>query len=297
MKLVIRYTVLGLLAAGLLVAAVVVFGSFISSSRMEMARAASGLGRTVAVELSAQKGLPDAKAVPPAAGASDDLARLSRENQRLRSEYAQLQGRLVAVLNWILANFRGKYPVGENYMSKLQITPLNDDFTLHPEARDFLQITAGEEAKINDAMGYARDVLAEIEAAIITVTNPRPDKVVLHIPRFEEEGQVLRDDLYSALEITLGANRFDRFIQVSESGLKSNFCQFGEAARTMVFELQYSDGEPAPLLRIKDGWVVDIGPNAQMVTATESVVTNLPGKYNQYASWLPAYVTEGMAQP
>lgn len=217
-------------------------------------------------------------------------ADLEAENTRLRSQNRDLQNRLVAVLNWILANFRGTYPLPESYMSKLQVTPVSEDYTLHPELARLLKVSPAEEQKINDALAYASDYLGKIEAAIVQVTNPRPDKVILHIPTFAEDGKILQDDLYTALEITLGEDRFDRLLDVSETGLKSSFAQFGEASRTMVFELVYgADGE-APLLKIKDGWVMEIGPNTRTVTATESVVTNLPVKYNPYLAWLPDYV-------
>jgi hypothetical protein len=229
-------------------------------------------------------------AADPVAELAIKASQLNEENLKLRTQNSELQNRLVAVLNWILANFKGKYPLSEAHMSKLQIPPLTDDFTLHPDALDFLKVTQDEEQKVNDAFAYARKTLGEIEAAIITVTNPRPDKVILHIPPFPEDGKVLQEDLYAALDSTLGQDRFDRFLQVSESGLKQNFYQFGEASRTMVFELAYDDNSTTPQLKIKDGWVVDLGPNSRQVTAVESFVTNLPPKYNAYLAWLPEYV-------
>lgn len=246
----------------------------------------------------APAGLAPARAAAPVAAADAERAidaalagsELKAENERLRSANRDLQNRLVAVLNWILANFRGKYPLPETYMSKLQVAAVTDDFTVHPELAELLKVTPGEEQKINDALAYARDYLSKIEAAIIEITNPRPDKVILHIPTFSEDGKLLQEDLYTALEITLGENRFDRLLDVSETGLKSSFAQFGEASRTMVFELVYGDENEMPQLKIKDGWVMEIGPNTRAVTATESVVTNLPVKYSAYLTWLPDYV-------
>lgn len=229
-------------------------------------------------------------AADPVADLAIKTSWLNEENLRLRAQNSELQNRLVAVLNWILANFKGKYPLSETHMSKLQIPPLMDDYTLHPDALDFLKVTPDEEQKVNDAFAYARQTLEEIEEAIITVTNPRPDKVILHIPAFPEDGKVLQDDLYAALDTTLGPDRFDRFLQVSESGLKQSFYQFGEASRTMVFELAYEGNSTDPQLKIKDGWVIDLGPSSRQVTAVESFVTNLPPKYNAYLAWLPEYV-------
>jgi hypothetical protein len=217
-------------------------------------------------------------------------SRLNEENLKLRTRNNELQNRLVAVLNWILANFKGKYPVSETSLSKLQSAPLTEDYTLHSEALNFLKVTPDEEQKMNDAFAYARQTLEDIEAIILTVTNPRPDKVILHIPSFPEDGKVLREDLYAALDATLGQDRFDRFLQVSETGLKQSFYQFGEASRTMVFELAYKSNSTAPQLKIKDGWVIELGSNSRQVTAVESYVTNLPPKYHSYLAWLPEYV-------
>ena len=217
-------------------------------------------------------------------------SKLTAENRKLQSQNHDLQERLVAVLNWILANFRGKYPLAESYMSNLTVAAVTEDFTLHPDAAQFYKVTPDEAQKLNDALIYARQYLTDIEAATMTVTNPRPDKVVLHIPAFPEDGQILKEDLYSAFEITLGRDRFDRFLKTSESSLKSNFSQFGDASRTMVFELAYPEDGGTPQLKIKDGWVIELGPNIRSVTATESTVTNLPSKYSPYMAWLPDYV-------
>ena len=226
----------------------------------------------------------------PAAAETAPSPAANGELEKLRAENRQLQDRLAGVLNWILANFRGRYPLPEGYMPKLQLTALTDDYKLHPEAAEFLKITPDEEQKMNDAFAYAQKYLSDIEAAIVTVTNPRPDKVILYFPPFPEDGKQLKDDLYGALQTTLGQDRFDRFVEVSDSSMRSNFYQFGEASRTIVFELAYADDQQTPQLKVKDGWVLDLGPNSQQVTATETSVTNLPAKYSAYLPWLPDYV-------
>lgn len=215
------------------------------------------------------------------------IAALQEENRRLATETADLRQRLSAVLNWILTNFRGKYPLPEPLFDRLQITPVTEDYTLHPDVAALFKITPEEEQKINDIFAYARTYLQQIEAALLTVTSPRPDKIILHIPPFVEHGQALREDLYAALEITLGPNRFDRFLRVTESGLKSSFYRFGEASRTLVFELVYAGDAQPPQLKIKDGWIVETGPNQRTIEAVESTVTNVPPQYAAYTAWLP----------
>ena len=261
-----------------------------SSARAEPGKASS----LFAVESFRGEGSRDGKTLSGTGDSAVDLAarasQLNEENVRLRTQNNELQGRLVSVLNWILENFRGKYPLSEIHMAKLQIPPMTEDFTLHPDALDFLKVTPDEERKVNDAFAYAHQTLEEIEAAIITVTNPRPDKVILQIPTFPEEGKALQDDLYSAIDVTLGPARFDRFLTVAETGLNSNFAYFGEASRTMVFELAYAEDGSAPQLKIKDGWVIEVGPGTRSVTATETYVTNLPAGYSTYMPWLPEYI-------
>ncbi|MBP7829060.1 MAG: hypothetical protein KA248_04000 [Kiritimatiellae bacterium] len=221
------------------------------------------------------------------------LRELELENRRLNGEVQDLRGRLVGVLNWVLTNFKGTYPLPETFMARLQVPPVTEDFTLHPEAAALIKVTPEEEQKINDIFAYARSYLAEIEAAMLTVTSPRPDKVILHIPPFAEDGAALREDMYAAMEITLGPDRFDRFIKVSEAGLKSSFYRFGEASRTLVFELVYAGAGEPPRLKIKDGWIMETAPGGKEITAVESTVTNLPAGYAAYSPWLPDTLVQG----
>jgi hypothetical protein len=218
------------------------------------------------------------------------MSDLAEQNRRLRSANQVLEERLSAILNWILVNFRGKFPLPESLFGRVRINPLMDGELLNPEVAELLKMTHDEEERMNDAFAFAFDYLREIEAAILTVSNPKPGKVILHIPAFHEDGAFLKEDLYRALEATLGQSRFGRFLAVAEDGLKENFYQFGEASRTMVFELTYVGNDPRPQLLIKDGYVVEIGPDTRSVTAVESVVTNLPAKYAAYMGWLPEYV-------
>lgn len=228
----------------------------------------------------------------PATAAAAAGAALATEasNRRLAQENLLLRRQLEGVLNWILANFRGTFPLAEDRLNRLQLKTVTDDFTMDPEAADFVRATPEERSKINDALLASAAVLREIEQASLSVRNPRADKVILQVPSFPEEGRILQDDLYAALESTLGADRFDRFLTVSELDLKAHFYQFGEASRTMIFELAYSDNGEAPRLVIRDAWVMPDGEHTQVIQARESTVTNLPSAYRTYLAWLPDYV-------
>lgn len=275
--------------AGLLFAGVLAYLSLVPSgvpARMaEALPAPAAPARPASNPMPASAPLRPAPATVAAAAPAADASgrRLAEENRLLRR---QLEG----VLNWILANFRGTFPLAEDRLNRLQLKTVADDFTMDPEAADFVRATPEERSKINDALLASAAVLREIEQASLSVRNPRADKVILQVPSFPEEGRILQDDLYAALESTLGADRFDRFLKVSELDLKAHFYQFGEASRTMIFELAYSDNGEAPRLVIRDAWVMPDGEHTQVIQARESTVTNLPSAYRTYLAWLPDYV-------
>ncbi|HBA85871.1 MAG TPA: hypothetical protein DCZ95_17445 [Verrucomicrobia bacterium] len=215
----------------------------------------------------------------------------------LAEENRALQTRLNDLCKWILTNFKGKYPLSEKFMTHLRMAPITDDYMLSSEVAEFLKVTPSEVTRINDAFLSAADTLHQIEAATITVKNPRPDKVILSIPAFEEAGLVMKEDLYAALEVTLGGARFDRFLEVSEKDLAGNFYQFGAASRTMIFELAYTSETEMPQLVIRDAWIMPGEHNTRTIEAVESTVTNLPARYQSYQAWLPDYVSAYAATP
>ncbi len=227
---------------------------------------------------------------PPPVRPLADSAVLREENRRLQQENQQLQTQLKDVLAWVLANFRGKYPLPEPYMSKLRVVPVNEDYTLNRELAEFLRVTPEEEQSINESLRTASQVIHAIETATMTVRSPRPDKVILSVPAFAQEGRLLKEDLYADLEGALGSPRFDRLIQVAEQDLKASFYHFGEASRTMIFELAHSDGQETAELIIRDAWIVPDGLASRTIEAHESTVTNLPAHYRTYMAWLPDYV-------
>ncbi len=100
----------------------------------------------------------------------------------------------------------------------------------------------------------------------------------------------MREDLLLALEATLGATRFDRFMDVAEEEMESSFINFGERARTIIFQVVYpEEADAAPRLTIKDGWIDQQGPNKKVITATQTTVTELPEEYLAYIDWLVEY--------
>jgi hypothetical protein len=174
--------------------------------------------------------------------------------------------------------------------------PVNGDFSLNPEVADLLNITQEEEIVLNDAFQATRLYLAEMEATLATISEERPDKVVVHIPAHGEEGALIREDLLLALEATLGDERFDRFMDVAQHEMESSFVHFGKQAHTIIFEMVYpEDPEAAPLLSIKDGWVEQQGPDRKVVNATQITVPEMPEEYLAYLDWINRYQPGGNA--
>jgi hypothetical protein len=229
-----------------------------------------------------------------------DVARLQvleKENRELLAASRASGKQYEELANWVLKNMRGRFPLKDQFVSKLKFSPLTEEFAVHPDVADFLDLNENEQGLLNDAFAYGRSSLAEIESAFITVTQASPDRVTLHIPPFEKEGGALRDDLYGALESVLGRPRFDRLIDVSEEELAKNYHYFGAAARTMIFQLTESENpKDPPYLVIKDGWIIPSGQDRRTIQATESAVRELPATYASYLAWLPDFVAAYLAQ-
>jgi hypothetical protein len=228
---------------------------------------------------------------PDQAPVNDAMAKseteLEAEVDRLTALNSKLETQLVDILNWILANFKGRYPLSETALPKLKLNPVTEEFTLHPEVAEFLNISPDEELLLNDAFTYARAVIREIEDEELRLTDQGAGKTIVHIPSYPEEGEILREELYGALEVTLGDNRFDRFLTVSEEELEKGFHHFGNASRTIIFELAEVDPYGQPIVRVKDGWVMAGDNNERIIYATETLLNDYPREYTDYIQYLP----------
>jgi DNA-directed RNA polymerase subunit RPC12/RpoP len=218
----------------------------------------------------------------------DRQRELEAENQQLVANVQSLKTQFDDLGNWIIDNVQGKYPMPERLVSKLRVTPVTDDYTIHPDLVELLQINGSERAMINDAFRYTRDTLSQIEARLIQLTEATPFKATLYVPPFEKEGQQIREDLYYALESTLGGPRADRFHDVTQEELEKSFDHFGTASRTLVFEVTPNPTDPnSPYLMIKDGWILPDGQSSRSVNVKETAVWEMPADYNTYVSLLP----------
>ena len=213
---------------------------------------------------------------------------LEEANAALASNYQQLKGKFDELGNWVLNNVQGKFPLAERLLSKLRLSPVTENYTVNPDVVELLKINGREESMINDALQYTHGSIAELEAALVQITESTPGKVTLYVPPFEKEGQAIKEDLFYALEATLGGARFDRFHDVTEEELETSFDHFGTASRTLVFEVTYPpDGQSVPYLVIKDGWILPEGQSSRSVNVKETAVYEIPKAYQAYVNLLP----------
>lgn len=246
--------------------------------------------RPVPVIPSAPARPPVAASAPvPATGAAEaerqewtqERERLNRENESVRVQFEKLG-------NWVLKNFRGKYPLPEKMVSRLRLVPVTDDFRLQPDIAELLQVTPNEKSLVDDALSATWHGMSDLETSLLSITESVPGKVTLYVPPYAEQGQNLREDLYAALETTLGASRFDRFMDVANEDLQKSYHYFGEASRTVIFEVTTPQDTRLPkYLVIKDGWIIPEGPSSRAYKVTESAVNELPKPYLAYLNFLP----------
>ena len=175
------------------------------------------------------------KAAEAAAPAAAGTEQLERKAFQLEMENARLRGRLDDMLNWILDNVRGTFPMPENQMANLRVVPVDDDMAVSDDLVQLLRLGDEEVDRLDAAFMGTRAVLQDLEAENIAVAEPAENQVVLNIPPYAEEGGLLREELYGELKKTLGAARFDRFLQVAGTGLEESFEYFGEVDRTLLF--------------------------------------------------------------
>ena len=218
----------------------------------------------------------------PAAGGESDL----------RSQHRDLQGRYNKLVNWMIDNYRGKYPLPERLVDRLRIAPVDDTLDVHPDLVEMLRITPQEKALIKDIFDYVRTNLSEAEMDQALITEQKPERITFSIPPYPEVGRQLREDLYASLEQTLGTPRFDRMVDVAEEEMRASFGYFGEAQRTLTFEVIYParEGDHPPYVLIRDGWVMPDGDSVRLTKVTETAVTELPVTYRTYGDWLPEEV-------
>jgi len=265
-----------------------------SAAAIASAAAAPLAGAAPGAPGAPRTGVAPKSAVPrnasAAAGPRDDFEKTAF---RLEMENARLRVRLDDMLNWILDNVRGTFPLPEGQLANLRVVPVDTNMQTSADLAEVLRLSDEEIDKLDTAFLGTRSVLQELETEKISVDQPAEKQVVLNIPPYAEEGELVRAELYGELKRTLGAGRFDRFLQVAEAGLDEKFEYFGNADRTLEFEEVTDAVSGAAQLYVRDERALPSkdDPLRQDITASERLVTELPAEYYAYWNWLPEYVT------
>ena len=213
---------------------------------------------------------------------------LHAANDGLLQENESLRQQLTGVLNWILANFRGRYAIPERLVDRLDVAAVADDFTLHEDLAEMLQITPEERERINEAFQAARAMVETAENEVMMASAPSPDVGVIEIPPFETRGAEVRDHLLAALDSALGSNRAPWAASAAGRDLERRFGGFGRSSRTIRFELVYDSAGGAPVIRIRDQRETPDGEGRRRIEATEIETDGVPAEYMPYVSRLPA---------
>lgn len=229
-------------------------------------------------------------AVAPDAPATEAPAQAI--NQELMDENIALKGKYDKMAQWVLDNFRGKYPLPERLVARLRITPMDESLAVNGELAEILRMTDEEKALVQDVFNFVRTSITEAELDRALITEQDDNKITLSIPTYPEVGEGLREDLYMTLEDTLGAARFDRMMDVTGPEMDQQFHYFGQASRTLTFEVIHPQpGETfSPYLLIRDGWIVPDGESVRLTKVTETAVTELPASYKAYQPHIPETV-------
>ena len=178
-------------------------------------------------------------------------------------------------------------------MANLRVAPVDTNLATSADLAEILRLDDEEIFRLDSAFLGTRSVLRELEAEKISVDQPAEKQTVLSIPPYGAEGELVREELYVDLKKTLGAGRFDRFLQIAAGGLDESFDHFGAADRTLEFEEVTNAATGESQLYVRDERVLpnkDV-PRRQDVTASERLVDELPPEYVAYWNWLPDYVT------
>jgi hypothetical protein len=215
-------------------------------------------------------------------------------NQALLAENAELEGKFNKMVQWMVDNYRGKYPLPERLVNRLRITPLNENNEINPDLIEMLHMTDQEKSMVQDVFDYVRENISATELDNALITDQKPDQITFSIPTYADKGLALKEDLYLTLENTLGSPRFDRMVDVAGQDMREQFNYFGEASRTLTFEIvrPQKEGDHPPYLLIRDGWVVPEGDSVRLTKVTEKAVTELPESYQAYKEFFPENLTQ-----
>lgn len=201
---------------------------------------------------------------------------LTDENERLRRHLDDL-------LEWIVENLGGRFPVPEPLLAHLRIEALGAGYALHPDLVDMLRIAPGEEMRINAALAHAARLAEWIEESSAWVEWRSATEAALHLPGDPGQGEAIRMELRDTFDDTLGPDRGARLWTVAESSLSDAFGAFGAGDRVIVFSLAMSPDGASERLRIRDERRQPGGDDAPTrITAEEWLAEEPPAAYARH---------------
>lgn len=212
--------------------------------------------------------------------------RMEKRISQLDQENEALRGQMTDLLNWILTNVRGRYPVREQDLGHLKLPVINEDFELDDSLSDFLKLSTDEIFLVEDAFQFTRAKLRVLQDANMEWIQDTPNQIVMNIQSFPESGSQLKKDLDQALEASIGQDRLERLQTVSNDTLKETFDHFGQASRTLIFEMRNNPATGQPSLVINDAWFDEQNPDQLVYTESEIAVEALPEKYRDFEIYL-----------
>ena len=216
------------------------------------------------------------------------LHTLERRETELLAENKKIKTQLNDVLQWIIRTYRGKFPIPNETVAHLRLAGITDDYRVDPEVVEILHITPAEQTRMNTLLTDSRSLYQQLEDRVMTITNSAPGEVIVRVPAFPQEGQLLRTNLYDGLKATLGVYRFNRLLETSECSFKKRFQYFGKASRSIRFQLVYDTPDAAPRLSIRDAWVIEEQKDQRRIEADETIPAEVPAYYVAYLARLPA---------
>lgn len=244
-------------------------------------RTAPALALAESAEASAPTPAPNVGPLRPAAERRR-LAELERDN-------AELRRRLDEMLNWIIENIQGRYPLPEAQMKNLRVAPVDTNLLTSEDLIEILRLTPEEVERMDDTFWAVHALLQELaDADMIILDDSSPERLHLHSPPYGLDGAEASAVLYDELLATLGKARFARFLQISADELNRQFDYFGDRDRILDFQLLTSDSGDAALFIADETAVQDPDdPMLQHISGTERVVDALPPEYAAFADRLP----------
>ena len=227
-----------------------------------------------------------------AAGSSREVEAARVRVAELEAANERLRARLDDMLSWIVDNVQGRFPLPEEQMANLRISPTDEDGAVSDDLAEVLRMNDEELDRLDAAWTGARELLREMEEGSIRVEDGDGETwAKLAFAPYGEDGGLVRDYVYEETLATLGKGRFLRFLQVAGAGLEDQFDSFGDRERTLEIDV-LSDGEEGESLFIRDEVRKKDpeDPMRQTGTSVERVTGTLPKEYERYLGHFPELV-------